>query len=603
MAWQGYKVISKLGEGGMATVYKAIQESLQRPVAIKILAANLKDHPEMQEMFESESLIIARLNHPHIIHVIDRGVTSKGRPYFVMEFVEGLSLEEAINRDKLDYPKKLDVLVQICKALAYAHKNKVIHRDIKPGNIMIDQDQQARVLDFGIAHLFDKSESNSSESSSILGTNAYMAPELHRSAENASVQSDLFALGILMYELFTGVQPQGDIPPPTQFEPELPLELNNIIVHCLAEEPEDRPSSADDVKNVLLHLLRGGHLRKDQKAQAEQQQPGVDGKFELLDVLKEDRNNSVYLYEDASRQKLIIVKKLPPNADGMKEQKLLTRLRHDHIVQVMGVSCDSQHCTLVTEYLSGGSLAEQLLAPVDSLKAMSWGRQMAEALVFAHKNRITHGNLRPGNVLFDEYGSIKLSDFGLQAHYHNSEEVNWYEHPSLEGAQGDLFALGAILFHAVTGKPPQFRSGQLMRSRAFSELPERVQEVLGRLLAAPHQNRYPTTEVVVAELRGVLQVLADQAEQNRKLEVKKSVAEVAKAEQQSRKEPFPWGRWIFRLILLAIVVEEVILGYGWKTAWPYLQPWLEEARQWVEGLKQSDSYIEWSDKSRKLLGQ
>lgn len=601
MAWQGYKVVGKLGEGGMATVYKAIQESLQRPVAIKILSANLKDQPEIQSLFEKESLIIAQLNHPHIIHVIDRGVTSKGRPYFVMEFVEGMTLEDAINRDKLDFPRKLEVLVQICKAMGYAHKNGVIHRDIKPGNIMLDREMQARVLDFGIAHFFDAARDEGYQGESIMGTNAYMAPELHENGGAASVQSDLFALGILMYELFTGVQPQGEIPPPTDFEESLQADLSDIIMRCLSAKPEDRPASADDVKTVLLHLLRGSHLSKDQKERAEVEQPGVEGKFELLDILKEDRYSSVYLYEDASRQKLITVKKLPPGCPGLKEHKLLSRLKNDGIAQILGVSSDDNHATLVTEYLSGGSLAEQLLAPLDPLKVMGWGRQIAEALVFAHKNRVMHGNLRPSNILFDEFGSIKLTDFGLKAHYDNPEEHNWYVHPALEGAQQDMFALGAILFHAITGRPPQFRSGQLMRSRMFAEQHPRVQEVLGRLLASQPDQRYPTTEVVVAELRGVVLQLEDQVEEDRRKEVQLKVLEVAREEERRHKPPVRWGRWLMLMLVVALVLEEVLVGWGRSEILPLVGPMWDSIVQWIQEYRDGEAYMEWTEKTRKLI--
>jgi serine/threonine protein kinase len=600
MAWQGFKIIGKLGEGGMATVYKGIQESLQRPVAIKILAANLKDHPEILARFESESLIIAQLNHPHIIHVIDKGVTSKGRPYFVMEFVEGMTLEEAINLGKLDLPRKLDVLVQICKALGYAHKNGVIHRDIKPGNILIDPESQVRVVDFGIAHFYDAAKAGGLlvESSEIMGTSAYMAPELLQSAEAASIRSDLFALGIVMYELFTGVQPQGDIPPPTQFEPDLPAELSSIILKCLEENPDDRPKSADEVKNSLLHLARGSHLSKDQKDRAVKEQPVMEGKFELLDVLKEDHFSRVYLYEDAARKKLMAVKKLPAGVQGLKEQKLLSRLQHNGLIQILGISNDDVQTTIITEYLSGGSLAEQMLSPIDPHKVFDWGKQIAEALSFAHRNRIFHGNLRPSNILFDGLGAVKITDFALKPHYSNKEEQNWYKHPALQNAALDIFSLGAILYHALTGREPQFRNGKLMRSKVFADQHPRVQEVVSRLLESVDERRYPTTEVVVAELRGVLRQLEDQFEEQRKVELQRKVSEVIKREEKGSADPLPWKKWIFRLGLVLLIVEELWLGIGWKSLRPLLEPYMDTA---IDRVKANESYIEWSDKTRRVI--
>ena len=599
MAWQGFTITEKLGEGGMATVYKVIQESLQRPVAIKILSANLKDHPEILARFESESLIIAQLNHPHIIHVIDKGVTSKGRPYFVMEYVEGMTLEDAINLGKLDFPKKLDVLVQICKALGYAHKNGVVHRDIKPGNILIDRDAQVRVVDFGIAHFYKAFQGVGPQVAAreIMGTNAYMAPEMHHSAEAASVQSDLYALGIVMYELFTGVQPQGEIPPPTQFEPEMPQDLSALILDCLEEDPGERPRSADEVKNSLLHLLRGSHLSKDQKARADKEQPPMEGKFELLDVLRQDQFSAVYLYEDAVRKKLMVVKKLPPGVPGLKEQKLLSRLKHDSLIQVLGISSDDVQTTIITEYLSGGSLAEQMLAPVDPRRAFEWGRQIAEALAFAHRNRIFHGNLRPSNVLFDESGAVKVTDFGLKPPVLHKDQADCYRHPALQGVALDMFALGAIIYHALTGREPQFRSGRLMRSKVFTDQLPRVQEVITRLLESGEDRRYPTTEVVVAEFRGVLRHLEEHVEEQRKEVVQRQVAEVMRREELRAKTALPWKKWVLRVLLVLVVVEEIWLGLGWRTVQPWLTPYLRTA---VDRVKANESYIEWVDKTRKV---
>ncbi|AZZ95180.1 serine/threonine protein kinase [Hahella sp. KA22] len=595
MAWQGYKVLSKLGEGGMATVYKALQESLQRPVAIKILSANLKDHPEILERFEKESLIIAQLNHPHIIHVIDKGVTGKGRPYFVMEYVEGMTLEDAINRGKLDFSRKMDVLVQLCKALAYAHKNGVIHRDIKPSNILIDNDWQARVLDFGIAHFYDSSSKQKTlhtETSNIMGTSAYMAPEQHKSADAASVQSDIYALGILMYELFTGVCPQGEIPPPRKFEPELAPALNSLIMRCLEKDPSERPASADEVKNGLLHILQGGHLSKAQKARALSNSEAIESKFSLLDVLKEDRHSSVYLYEDQGKQKLLIMKKLPGDTPGIKEHKLLARLNHPNICKILAVSKVDKGYVIVTEYLPGGSMAEQMLAPLPAVKVVEWAEQIAEGLAFAHRNRIVHGNLRPSNLLLDEEGVIKLTDFGLRAHYTDSDEPNWYENADAQGILGDMFALGAICYHALTGQPPVIRGQRLVRSKRFTELHNRLQELITRLLETRPEKRYPSLEVAMADIRGVLKSLRAQTAAKQTEAIKKHVSQVAKKERRYR-PPVRWGRVIFFMLVVGVAVEEYFWGYGYRYLKPYIDPYLQQ-------MQESDAWIEWSEKAKEV---
>jgi|TARA_B100000959_G_scaffold284935_1_gene357968 serine/threonine-protein kinase len=136
----GYSNLIKIGEGGMAHVYRGIQDSLQRPVAIKLLINDLSFDEEARHRFERESYIIARLNHANIIHVIDRGINREEMPYFVMEYVEGIELSTAAKIRNISYSEKIDIIIQVLKALSYAHNNNVIHRDIKPDNILIDDD-------------------------------------------------------------------------------------------------------------------------------------------------------------------------------------------------------------------------------------------------------------------------------------------------------------------------------------------------------------------------------------------------------------------------------------------------------------------------------
>ena len=272
MQLEGYSKLLKIGEGGMAYVYRGIQESLQRPVAIKLLINDLSRDTEARHRFDRESYIIARLNHPNIIHVIDRGITADEMPYFVMEYVEGLDLGTAFKINKISHTDKVDIIIQLLKALAYAHQNNVIHRDIKPENILIDDNGNVKILDFGIAQFYEEKvePGNQTTSGTIMGTYNYMSPEQRESSDNVSQRSDLYSLGVVMYELFTGKIPTGVFPEPFRLNPDIEPELNKLILSCLNQDPEQRPQSAEQLKNDLLAVSQGSHLDEGQRLRAEQ---------------------------------------------------------------------------------------------------------------------------------------------------------------------------------------------------------------------------------------------------------------------------------------------------------------------------------------------
>ncbi|MBF0224911.1 MAG: HDOD domain-containing protein [Desulfobacterales bacterium] len=252
----GYELLDEIGKGGMAVVYKGMQLSLSRPVAIKFLNAISSDNSEIIARFERESLIIARLANPYIIHIIDRGIASNGMPYFIMEYVQGTDLSIAIQTGSLNFKQKINLLAQVCEALAYAHKNGVIHRDIKPSNILIDGSGNARLLDFGIAQFYgdDYGKLQVTQANIVMGTLQYMSPEQQISSGSITFKSDIYSIGVLMYELCTGARPMGRFKSPSELIPEFSSELSNLIMSCLEPEPNNRPESTDFIKEKLLEL-------------------------------------------------------------------------------------------------------------------------------------------------------------------------------------------------------------------------------------------------------------------------------------------------------------------------------------------------------------
>jgi len=238
-----YILTGKIGQGGIAEIYRARQASLNRDVAIKILFSKLSSDPELVRRFQRESMVIARLNHPNIVHVIDKGKAGN-RYYFVMEYVDGTSLREVIESTRIPLKTKLEMVAQVCKALDYAHKNGVIHRDIKPANILIDRQGNPRVADFGIAQIVGTPDSEMTSSDVIMGTLSYMSPEQKVSSTNVDHTTDIYAMGVIIYEILVSKKPLGRFKLPSEVNKQIDPVFDEIVQRCLAQDAKDRFQSA-----------------------------------------------------------------------------------------------------------------------------------------------------------------------------------------------------------------------------------------------------------------------------------------------------------------------------------------------------------------------
>lgn len=497
MIIEGYKLFETIGQGGMATVYHGLQLSLNRPVAIKVLNQQIQKIPVAQSSFRQESIIIAKLNHPNIIHVIDRGISDEGSPYFVMEYVDGVELGK-LNKQlgNKDINKKIQLCIQLCKAIDYAHKNGVIHRDIKPANIIIDENQQATMLDFGIAQFYQEAQDEPNDEDLVMGTLKYMAPEISKHHQAANTKTDIYSLGILMYEMFTGQSPLNGIRPPSDINSAIPKALGHLILECMAPDPELRPASAERIHDALLHLIQGSHLNPEQVQRAKE---SVGKKsFLLLDVIKEDQFGALYLFEEISTHLNLVVKKRIGSEFGLVEAKRLSTLEHPNIIKIHGVSKSENAFIVVMEYLEGGSLKDRLIRPLSLEQFSIIAEQLVSALTFAHRNRIIHGNLRPSNILFgssDETG-VKLSDFGFSEHYlsqdRDEDSFNWYIPKSKRGSDGnrsigktisdDTYALGVIFYQLLCVELPFRRNLNLKFNKQFHDLPIEIKELIENML-------------------------------------------------------------------------------------------------------------------------
>jgi eukaryotic-like serine/threonine-protein kinase len=262
-----YRILRKLGSGGMANVYLAEDEDLGRRVAIKILSDRYASDDNFNERFRREAKSAASLSHPNIVPIYDRG-EADGLPYIAMEVIEGRTLKELVmTRGPLPIAQAVEYAKHILGALRFAHRHGIIHRDIKPHNVLLGAEDRVKVTDFGIARA---GASQMTEVGSIMGTAQYLSPEQARGAPVAA-PSDLYSAGVVLYEMLTGKTPfNGDTPieiamkhlneaprPPSELRSEIPAELDLIVLRALAKDPHDRYQSAEEFSEDLDRLEAG----------------------------------------------------------------------------------------------------------------------------------------------------------------------------------------------------------------------------------------------------------------------------------------------------------------------------------------------------------
>ncbi|HXG63814.1 MAG TPA: serine/threonine-protein kinase, partial [Blastocatellia bacterium] len=262
-----YRIVEKLGEGGMGAVYKGVDMMLEREVAIKMLRPELSSQPHVVERFRSEAITLAKLNHPNIATLFN--FLREGSDFFmVMEYVRGETLEDVIRKQgAMPVERAIELFAHVLEGIDHAHRMGIVHRDIKPANMMLTDTGSLKVMDFGIARVLGTSRMT--RQGNVIGTVEYMSPEQVR-GEECDARSDIYSLGILLYEMLTGRVPFASSsefelmraqieelpPPPRTFAAHIPLPIEHAIMRSLAKKPEARFQTAGEFRVALEQGLR-----------------------------------------------------------------------------------------------------------------------------------------------------------------------------------------------------------------------------------------------------------------------------------------------------------------------------------------------------------
>ena len=554
-----YQIVRRLGQGGMGTVYEAFDVELERSIALKTIRPDLAANAAALRRLKQEALLTRQIAHRNVVRVFDLGIAG-GLRFITMEFVDGSDLKSLLeSRGKFAPREALSVMKQVCQGLQAAHAEDVVHRDLKPQNILVGRDNRVRIVDFGLARSFE--HTGITRTGAVLGTPHYMAPEQALGGQS-DARSDIFALGVVLYELLT-----GELPFPAEnlaesflartrnrarhiasVDRSVPEWLARIVMRCLEREPASRYQTAQE---LFEELNAADKLRSSSQASTSGMiAPGmILGSRYLIEAeAGEGGMGKVYRARDLDLDRTIALKIVRPELANdphallrlKHEISLASQISHRNVLRIHDLG-EANGLRFVSMAWADGEDLGHLLRRYGSLpeeRIVQLAIEMCEGLAAAHDQGIVHRDLKPGNVLLDSAGHACIADFGLarsetQEQLSRAGEVHGTpRYMSPEQAEGklvdsrtDIYSMGLILYEMSTGKIP-FKDDSVFQTLALrvAEAPQSpklanpalsdgLAGIVLRCLERDPRSRYANARELLAGLR---QLEAENAASERK---------------------------------------------------------------------------------------
>jgi serine/threonine protein kinase len=512
----GYTILGELGRGGMGVVYRARQDSLNRPVALKLLRDGALAGPRERARFRIEADAAARMRHPNIVAIYEVG-EHQGRPYFAMELVEGGALDKYLAGRPQPAAQAAVFVRALALAIEHAHSRNVIHRDLKPANILLVSasatsaggesedarptkldsaltDYQPKITDFGLAKRLDSQSTAWTQEGAVLGTAGYMAPEQAAGrVHDIGPPTDVYALGAILYEVLTGRPPfaadswnqaieqvvRDEPTPPARLRPDVPDDLDTVCLKCLEKEPARRYPSATALAEDLGRFLQSKPVTAVPLSAAERlaRLAARDG-YQLGEEIGRGPRSTIYraLYGPLNQPVALkvftrgICTREAWEAKLRRDAELRAALAHPNIVPVhRGGWWDGAPYLAVEHVPQGGLLIKLGGKRLAIRQALLLVEQLAQLVRYLHRQGVVHGNLKPTNVLLAAAEIPRVTDFHTTSGLHLGSlpadddpptgvaylPPEMIQNPGAEPRQyTDIYGLGAILYELLTGRPP-----------------------------------------------------------------------------------------------------------------------------------------------------